>query len=294
AIETLETICDHIEALTLGTASLGYIKGNARTATLISILVWLWDHDVDIKTVHPKFYESVREIRVVRFECASLLSQALLNMKFSVRGSIRTSNNIIQCTIMIKNLANANACGPTEFVKKWNQQSGQQHKFTAKRVTSLKLLFETAPPGALQSILAHVEEHGWENCCWSDDNLSNKKLYPDHTFSTGSKKNWAGRLRTSAESMLLAVQRAHTVHNMKPSFMRRKFDNTMVETISMRAAFVLSVAAEFTSCTPVPEEQARKDFVDSWAKGSEQIDMELSSVLAEMPEDSGTKLHVTV
>eukprot|EP00959_Pyramimonas_sp_CCMP1952_P249738 5220944-Pyramimonas_sp.AAC.1 len=59
---------------------------------------------------------------------------------------------------MIKNLANANACGPTEFVKKWNQQSGQQHKFTAKRVTSLKLLFETAPPGALQSILAHVED----------------------------------------------------------------------------------------------------------------------------------------
>ena len=137
------------------------------------------------------------------------------------------------------------------------------------------------------------QEHGWDNCCWSDDNLANKKLYPDHTFATGSKKNWAGRLRTSAESMALAVQRAHTVHKMKPTFLRRKFDNAMVDNISMRAAFVLSVAAEFTSSTPVPEEQARQDFVNSWAKGSEQIEMEVSSVLAEMPEDIIVKLHVT-
>ena len=124
--------------------------------------------------------------------------------------------------------------------------------------------------------------------------MANKKLYPDHTFSTGSKKSWAGRLRTSSESMILAVQRAHSVHNMKPTMLRRKLDNQMVENISMRATCVLSVATEFASSTPVPEEQARQEFVDLWAKGSEQIDMEVSSVLSELPEDIVSKQHVTI
>ena len=138
------------------------------------------------------------------------------------------------------------------------------------------------------------QEHSWNNCCWSDDNLANKKLYPDHTFSTGSKKSWAGRLRTSSESMILAVQRAHSVHNMKPTILRRKLDNQTVENISMRATCVLSVATEFASSTPVPEEQARQEFVDLWAKGSEQIEMEVSSVLSELPEDIVSKQHVTI
>ena len=125
---------------------------------MISILVWAMENNIPIKDVHPTFYESVREIRVVRFNCPSLLDQALLNMKFSVRGSIRTANNIIQCTIMIQNLAKANACGPAEFVKKWNKQSGNHHKFTSKRMASLKLLFECAPKGALHAILASVED----------------------------------------------------------------------------------------------------------------------------------------
>ena len=45
----------------------------------------------------------------------------------------------------------------------------------------------------LAGILKHVNTQGWEQCCWSDDNLSTKKLYPGFQFA--GKQQWVPRLR---------------------------------------------------------------------------------------------------
>ncbi len=75
------------QAPTLETASLGYIKGSARTATLLCILVWMHKMQLDVKTVHPRFHEAACDVKVVRFECPTLLDQALQHEIVSVAPS---------------------------------------------------------------------------------------------------------------------------------------------------------------------------------------------------------------
>ena len=54
----------------------------------------------------------------------------------------------------------------------------------------------------LSLIVEHVSAMGWEACCWSDDALSSKKLYPKYQFPAKTQK-WLSRVRTSEDSMRL-------------------------------------------------------------------------------------------
>ena len=137
--------------------SLGFIKGNARVSTLLALLCFAMDQGFK-KADHPALYESVRDIKVVRFSTGGMLGDALLNMKWSVRGSIRTQNNVLQIAIMVQNLQKAGACAISTFVSRWNLQSASSSKITGKRAASLRLLFESAPRDALNDILSHTED----------------------------------------------------------------------------------------------------------------------------------------
>ena len=55
-------------------------------------------------------------------------------------------------------------------------------------------------------ILNHVSKEGWDNSCWSDDNLASKKIYPNFQFPAKNRK-WLSRDRTSTESCSMMVQR---------------------------------------------------------------------------------------
>ena len=137
--------------------SLGFIKGNARVSTLLALLCFAMDQGFE-KADHPTLYESVRDIKVVRFSTGGMLGDALLNMKWSVRGSIRTQNNVLQIAVMVQNLQKAGACVISTFVSRWNLQSASSSKITGKRAASLRLLFESAPKDALNNILSHTED----------------------------------------------------------------------------------------------------------------------------------------
>ena len=131
----------------------------ARATTLIALLAFVQAHGCDIKEL-PRLYESLLDIKVVRFGPHDQLGQAMMNMKLSVRGSIRTANNIIQTVYMVMKLQKAQACDMQGFIRTWNKQSGKNFQFTPKRVQSLRLLFEFAPAIALALILEHVEARG--------------------------------------------------------------------------------------------------------------------------------------
>ena len=45
----------------------------------------------------------------------------------------------------------------------------------------------------LHGILKNVNAVSWENACWSDDNLSTKKLCPGFQFA--GKQQWTARQR---------------------------------------------------------------------------------------------------
>eukprot|EP00959_Pyramimonas_sp_CCMP1952_P443203 9279168-Pyramimonas_sp.AAC.1 len=128
----------------------------ARVSTLIALLAFVKGRGYDIKE-NPRLYQSLLDIKVVRFGPQDQLGQAMMNMKLSVRGSIRTANNIIQTVYMVMKLQKAQACDMQGFIRTWNKQSGKHFQFTQKRSQSLRLLFECAPPLALALILEHVE-----------------------------------------------------------------------------------------------------------------------------------------
>ena len=150
----------------LPTASLGYMQGQARTATLLALLKWCHCDGWVLEEVHPILHKTVLQVYAHKIHCASQLDEALMNMKLSVRGSIRTQNNIIQTVIMIRNLNMLGAADVTTFVRKWNAQSARSTQIIGKKAASIKLLFEVSAcsdpgpnttGGILELILAHVE-----------------------------------------------------------------------------------------------------------------------------------------
>ena len=184
--------------LALGVGSLGYIKGEARATTVLTILRWTYQESIDLKVEHEKLYESIREVWLHPFKGATKLDEGLMNMKLSVRGSIRTANNIIQTVILVQNLTKHGLTDISIFTRKWNVISGRANQIVGKRAMSLKLLFNDCPVAVLIAILEHVETLTWEQACWSDDNLCNKKLFPNFQFPTKSKK-WLPRIKTSED-----------------------------------------------------------------------------------------------
>ena len=101
----------------------------------------------------------------------------------------------------------------------------------------------------LAQILAHVGNVGWDSSCWSDDNLSSKKLYPSFSFPSKSKK-WAGRLKVTDESMGLFVQRVQTVHEQCQAWLKKKKDTSTMEAFAERAAALWRLGKEVCVNTP--------------------------------------------
>ena len=130
----------------------------------------------------------------------------------------------------------------------------------------------------LASILAHVGSLGWDASCWTDDNLSSKKIYPGYQFPSKSKK-WVARLKTTDESMSLFVQRVQTTHERKPEHMRKKLDSNSLDAISERAAALWHMGNNIQLATPLIATTVHSNWLSAWAQGSDHIDMELQALL---------------
>ena len=132
-------------------------------------------------------------------------------------------------------------------------------------------------------ILLHVGDLGWHRCVWTDNALSTKKLYPGHQFSSKGK-TWSARLRTSEKSMALAVQRAQTLHEKAPEWMRKKIDVAKVEQVSERAAVIVALEAELMQRMPLDLHTVQEVWSKAWAQGSEHVDVEVQALLLEKDE----------
>ena len=121
-------------------------------------------------------------------------------------------------------------------------------------------------------------------CCWSDENLSSKKIVPGYQFPSKSKK-WLSRVRTSDESMSLMVSRMQTSHESQMSFMRKKPDLAAVESMAERAAAVWNLAQELLHTAPVKLEDVQAAWLTPWANGSEHVDVEVQVLVMDKSED---------
>ena len=130
----------------LATFSLGYLTGVARASSLLALLHVIFKSGIDLSTTHPTLHNSCCAIHVHHVEQPSKMHEALKNMKLSARGSIRKMTNVIEITVMVKNLYTHGLNDFALFVRMWNQMSGRAHQIIGKRALTLKLLFESAPP----------------------------------------------------------------------------------------------------------------------------------------------------
>ena len=135
-----EKLWDGDQNGTLPPHSLGYVKGMARSCTILTILHLAHSHSHDLGNLHPKLYTSCLRVWAVHSPESSKRCIALKNAKLSARGSIRKPPNVITILFMGKRLAD---CGDTDFpafLKAFNQQSSRAHQVVGKKAMALKLL----------------------------------------------------------------------------------------------------------------------------------------------------------
>ena len=131
--------------------SLAYLKGMARSCTLLFLLHRLFVLQTDIAADLPKLHDSVCKIHCFHIKPGSRVEEALSNMRISCRGSLRKSTNLIQAVIMVQNLHTMGLADHMSFVRRWNQMATRQFQFVGKRNTALKLLFEDTPKASLEN-----------------------------------------------------------------------------------------------------------------------------------------------
>ncbi|CAK0808477.1 unnamed protein product [Prorocentrum cordatum] len=250
-------------------------------------------NEYDLKVVHLKLYESILAIYVHSMKVNSKEEEALLNMKLSCRGSIRRANNIVEVVFMLQNLSNRYGMSDSAgFVRRWNNMSSKQFQITGKRAVALKQLLEVAPKKALDSILAHVGNLGWQQCVWSEEVLSNKKIYPKFNFPCKSKK-WIPRVRTTDESLCLMIERVQNLHEAQNQMLRVKMTPHVAEMIAESAAAVLAIAQEISLTAPIDDAKLQSSWVRAWAEGSDHVHTEIQMGPMEKSDSFDPAVHLS-
>ena len=170
--------------------------------------------------------------------------------------------------------------------------SSKQFQITGKRAVALKQLLEVAPKKALDSILAHVGSMGWHQCVWSEEVLSNKKIYPKFNFPTKSKK-WVSRVRTNDASLCLMVERVQNQHVAQNPTIRMKMTPHVAETMAESAAAVLAVAQEISVTAPIDDQKLQSAWVRAWAEGSDHVHTEIQLALMEKSDSFDPTVHLS-
>ena len=132
----------------------------------------------------------------------------------------------------------------------------------------------------LEEILGYVGIANWEECCWSDEGLSFKKMYPGHQYTSKSKK-WLPRVRVTEESMMLTIKRAQHKFQKAPKYLRKKYTASQLETMSETGAAVWHLGKELLLTVAIPAAVLQTAWYDAWQNGSDHIDLEVQSAILE-------------
>ena len=129
-----------------------------------------------------------------------------------------------------------------------------------------------------------MSELGWNNCLFSDDNLSSKKSYPGYQHKATGAKSWSARVKTSDNSMSLHMHRAIAVHKQSPPHYRKKPDKREMELMSERAAAVYETGQELLREIPITPAKLKEKYYDRYETGCNRIEVDISAALLEKNE----------
>lgn len=213
-------------------------------------------------------------------------------MKISDRGGIRKPYNIIDIVMTIQNMLFTDAdVGLVTFVRKYNAECAAADRIIGRKAVALKLIFHDCPKETLNTILSHVGIMGWDDCCWTLETLSYKKIFPGHQFPSKSKQ-WVSRVKTTQDSFASHVRRMQTVHEKAPEYMRTKVDQAASEALAERASALHAVAKELQLQVPIGDGVLLHDYIEQWEQGNETIDKELQVALMDKSDNFDPALHL--
>ena len=138
---------------TLPLFSVGWIKGRARVCSLMALLCAMFEAErsegisliEELKKHCYKFWDSVRVAWVYHLKQPTKEDEALVNLKLSLRGSLRKAANVVQMAAMIRKLLAEGQTDFNSFLRRWNQQTVAAHQIRGRKLMSLRLLFEQTP-----------------------------------------------------------------------------------------------------------------------------------------------------
>lgn len=181
--------------------SVGYVKGQARAATLLALLAACFEKDIELNKVHPILYNSILKIHCMSLMFNTVQERLFHTFKVSVRGSIRRAPNTVTWVQSLLVLRGHGVADASSILRKWNSEASKSSQVVGSKSTGVKHLIDNTPRNVLNIIIQHVSEFGWDDCIFTNDAFSSKKHLPGYVFRSVASKAWSDRGRVTTDSM---------------------------------------------------------------------------------------------
>ncbi len=260
--------------------AIGHHKSAARVSTLHLLLTMFKDDAVDMSKAHARLWQSIRQIKAYELQFANARDEAFSNFKMSAQGAIRRPPNVVSWCVVLNRLRNHGETDVGNVVRLWNAQSTRGSQLTGGKAQSVKNLLDLCDQRTMDLILECVSRHGWEQCPFSDDCLSTKKVFPGVHWRA-STRAWTERQTVTAQSTFNMFSHIITCHRNAPSVLRKKLNKTQLEERAVTAAMITATAHELANLGAIPERLLEQEWLEPWIRGDQKVEMEMASAWME-------------
>ena len=258
-----------------------YVKGAARASSILMLAhVLLNQLNADVRLLHPNLHASMSVIYCRLATAASdAATIAMENARYSARGSIRKSHDVVTWASKLSNLR-AQGLQPAEIIKRFNETATKEASIQgAKRTCLLQLL--DLPPQCLTLLINHISEYSFEGSAFTETAFSKKTFMPGHQPRANNDKAWQKRLRVTNEGFELFLRYVDAAHARKPMNLRTKLDATALGEALQMSQLLISLLQEVNDQHAVSEE-ARAKIILPFLHGNNNLELELQSAASEM------------
>ena len=182
-----------------------YVKGMARSCTLLALLHLLLEREVDVSAL-PKFTSSIACLHAIYEQHTDVGSVAISNANLSARGSIRQTHCLLTWVAKLSLLRDclSEQMDPASVLDKFNEQATGRAKVTGPRRQSALNLMSPSCKEGVGVMLTLLSEVGPDQVFWLEDTWANRKLLPGFQSRMRHAK-WSQILRVTEKSFLLMV-----------------------------------------------------------------------------------------
>ena len=271
---------------------LHYIKGSARSATLLGIvklMLQIMGTGAACRFLNPEIWETycciyVRWL-VWRPDKRTI---SFLNAKLSHAGSIREPNDLITWVIKLQALHDSGS--PSSLIAAWNEEATPESALKGAKYTGVLLLLG-GPSSVLQVILKHNGKVGRDKTFFTDSTWTMKKLYPGGAWK-GPNKFWS--MKTTEESFLAMVTKLALAQEMKPPGMRSAMQQSAIQDVAHQCAFLVKVIDEVAGQHTVPRQTLIDGLLTPFVEGCDfKLEMEVQTELQLKNADFRAEVHLS-